>query len=76
MPMTTSKEDIKDWIRYGFDRNAQYMFLIKDAISLNVRPYWVRAGESVALIRTILRESDENIIGELNMDIKLLVLKG
>lgn len=73
--MTTSQEEIKDWIRYGFDRNAQYMFIIKDTISLNIRPYWVKTGENPGLIRTILRESGENIVAELNMDVKLLLTK-
>lgn len=72
--MTTSQEKIKDWIRAGYEKNAQHMFIVKDGITFNVRPYWVKSGENVAMIRTVLKESGDNIIDELNMDVKLLII--
>lgn len=74
-PMTTSKEEIKDWIRYGLDHDARYMFIIKDEISFKLRPYWARAGENVEVLRTMITEGGGNIVNELNMDVKLLFLK-
>jgi len=74
--MTILQEDIKDWIRYGYDRDASYMFVIKDELNANHWPYWVNKGDNVEVVRTMIEENGGKIVDELNIEIRLVFLNG
>ncbi len=72
--MTTSKEALKDWISYGYDQEAKYLFLTRSFKSIEPRPYFVSQQEDVDSIRAAILECGDEIIEELNMEVKLLLL--
>lgn len=72
--MIALKEEIKDWISMGYDQGAQYMFVLKTSDSTAHRPYWVGQGQNVEVVRTMITEAGEQIVNELNFNIKLLFL--
>lgn len=72
--MTTSKEALKDWISCGYDQNSKYLFLVKSFKSTELHPYFVSQHEDVDSVRAAILECGDEIIEELNMEVKLLLL--
>lgn len=72
--MTISKEAIKDWIRLGFDKDYKYLFVVKAGVGEAYKPYWVNKNENTELVRELILESGQEIVNELNMDVKLFLL--
>ena len=72
--MIALKEEIKDWISKGYDQGAQYMFVLKPRDSTAHRPYWVAQGQNVEVVRTMITEAGEQIVNEVNFNIRLLFL--
>jgi len=72
--MTTSTEALKDWISDAYDQQAKHLFVIKSYKALEPQPYFVNQDEEVELVRTLIEESGEEIVEEVNMEVKLLML--
>jgi hypothetical protein len=72
--MTISREAIKDWIRSGYHQGSKHLFVVKAGIGGEYKPYWVSQSENTELVRELILESGQEIVNELNMDVKLFLL--
>jgi len=72
--MTTSTEALKDWISDGYNQGATYLFIVKGYKALEPHPYFVRPHEDVGVVRASILDGGEEIIEELNMEVKVLLL--
>lgn len=72
--MTISKEAIKDSIRSGYDKGSKHLFVLKDEQNSEPSFYLVGQHEDTEKTRRLIIATGQQIVAELNMEVKLLLL--
>lgn len=72
--MTISQEAIKDSIRSGYDKGSKYLFVLKDDHISEPSFYLVSKNEDTEKTRKLIIATGQQIVAELNMDVKLFFL--